>query len=76
MRPFLPGKLLHLVFQYLFFMLRPPQSDFALGKLPVELFQLSFITASLLLGEQRVNAVRFSHTPTHPQDQSGVLQFF
>lgn len=39
-RPFFPGKLLYLVFQYLFFMLRPPQSGFALGKLPVELFQL------------------------------------
>mgnify|MGYP001703915451 CR=1 FL=1 len=38
--PFLPGKLLHLAFQNLFFMLRPPQSGFALGKLPVELFQL------------------------------------
>ena len=36
----------------------------------------SFITAALLLGEQRVNTVRFSHTPAHPQDQSGVLQFF
>ena len=28
----------------------------------------SFITAALLLGEQRVNAVRFSHAPAHPQD--------
>ena len=40
MRPFLPGKLLHLVFQYLFFVLCPPQSGFAFGKLLVELFQL------------------------------------
>ena len=36
----------------------------------------SFISAALLLGEQRVNAVRFSHTPAHPQDQPVVLQFF
>ena len=38
-RPFLPDKLFFLVFQYFFFVLRPPQSGFAFVKLPIVLFQ-------------------------------------
>ena len=49
-RPFLPGKLLHLVFQYFFFMLRPPQSGFAFGNLLIQLFQLLIYHGSPPLG--------------------------